>query len=544
MIAPFPRSWYVFFFSCIAVVVVAGLFVPLMDNDAAHHANIALRMYLTGDYVTLADHAGEYLDKPHFHFWLSAMSYHIFGVTSFAYKFPSLLFSVLACYSTYRLGKLFYGKESGRLASLILATSFGFLLSNSDVRMDAILTGCIIFSAWQLIESVKSNKFIYILGAAAGLAAGFATKGHIGIITPGIAFLFFIGKEKKWSWFIKWKFPVCVFLFLLFIAPVVYCYYLQFDLHPEKVVRGRTGVSGVQFILWGQSIERFEGESFGGSGKKDYLFFIHSFLWSFAPWSIACYFAIVHRIIKWKTIKLEWASLGTFLTLLLIITLAGFKLPHYINIILPFTSVLLAGWLIHFGNVYEKKILVIQKIISFLITVLALMLVTVFFPAPYYLFLVLVFPLVVTYYFLLNKTIPAFTRAIAGSAMALITSFFLLNIRFYPSLLKYQAGNELAGTILKKINTERLYFSNGIYSSSLNFYTKSLHKNLPEKLPSGTSWVVCSNDQLMEISRALQVKKVYSSNDYEITRLKLNFLLPHSRDSVITKLNIAEVYSP
>ena len=74
-------------------VVFAGLFVPLMDNDSAHHANIALRMFLTGDYVRLIDYDGPYLDKPHLHFWLSAASYHIFGVNGFAYKFPSFLIS-------------------------------------------------------------------------------------------------------------------------------------------------------------------------------------------------------------------------------------------------------------------------------------------------------------------------------------------------------------------------------------------------------------------------------------------------------------------
>ena len=54
-----------------------------MDNDSAHHATIALRMHLTGDYVNLIDNENDYLDKPHLHFWLCALSYKIFGVTTF-----------------------------------------------------------------------------------------------------------------------------------------------------------------------------------------------------------------------------------------------------------------------------------------------------------------------------------------------------------------------------------------------------------------------------------------------------------------------------
>src|SRR5439155_2858418 len=136
----------VFLFLLLGLVYSIGLFVPLMDNDAAHHASIALHMYRTGDYVDLIDNGKEYLDKPHLHFWLAAFSYHLFGVTSFAYKFPSFLFTLLGTFSTFRLGRSLYNSEVGRLAALIVASAFAYVLSNNDVRMDAILTAAIIFS--------------------------------------------------------------------------------------------------------------------------------------------------------------------------------------------------------------------------------------------------------------------------------------------------------------------------------------------------------------------------------------------------------------
>src|SRR5688572_4834884 len=149
-----------------------------MDNDSAHHANIALRMHLTGDYVNLVDYGRDYLDKPHLHFWLCALSYKIFGVTGFAYKFPSFLFTILGTYSTYRLGKALYNLETGKLASLIIASSFAYILANNDVRMDAILTASIAFATWQLVAFIHDKKMVNIAGAALGLALGFCTKGH------------------------------------------------------------------------------------------------------------------------------------------------------------------------------------------------------------------------------------------------------------------------------------------------------------------------------------------------------------------------------
>ena len=76
------------------VVYAGSLFFPLMDKDAAHHANIALHMLQFNDYVSLVDRHMEYLDKPHFLFWVSAASFKIFGVNTFAYRLPAILFGL------------------------------------------------------------------------------------------------------------------------------------------------------------------------------------------------------------------------------------------------------------------------------------------------------------------------------------------------------------------------------------------------------------------------------------------------------------------
>src|SRR5688572_12072213 len=340
------RSQYVLLFAFLGLVYIIGLFVPLMDNDSAHHANIALRMYLTGDYVNLVDHGKDYLDKPHLHFWLSAWSYSIFGVTSFAYKFPSFLFTILGTYSTYRLGRSLYNSEVGRLAALIVASAFAYILANNDVRMDAILTASIIFATWQLVEWVHHKRRLHVVGAALGLALGFCTKGHIAVFTPGIGILFYILYKKDWKSFYNPQLLIMLLAFAIFIAPVVYCYYLQYDLHPEKVIREKSGRSGVAFILWSQNFERFQGDSFGADAKNDYLFFFHSFLWTFAPWSILAFIAFFKRVKSFATRKHEWLTIGTFAVMGAMITLSGFKLPHYLNIIFSPTAVLTASCLL------------------------------------------------------------------------------------------------------------------------------------------------------------------------------------------------------
>ena len=366
-----PTRIYYLLFSLLGLVYLCGLFVPLMDNDSAHHANIALRMHLTGDYVNLVDYGRDYLDKPHLHFWLAALSYKLFGVTTIAYKLPSLLFTIFGTWSVYQLGRALYDRETGRLAALIIASAFAYILANNDVRMEAILTASIAFASWQLVEFIQGKKLLHAAGAALGLAIGFCTKGHIAVFVPAVGALFYILYRKDWKLFLNWKWLVLLFLFGVLISPVVYCYYLQYNLHPEKIIRGKTNIDGIKFILLNQSIERFGGEM-GTDARNDYLFFIHSFLWAFAPWSILAYLAIAGRLKNFLNRKEEWFTTGIFIIILLVVSFSGFKLPHYLNIVFPSTAVMVAFFLFtkKGSEVWEPWIYWIQLVSSILILVL------------------------------------------------------------------------------------------------------------------------------------------------------------------------------
>ena len=79
---------YAIGFLCL-LIYGGSLFFPLLDKDAAHHANIALYMYETGDYFSLVDRGRDYLDKPHFLFWTTLAFFKLFGVTTIAHRLLS-----------------------------------------------------------------------------------------------------------------------------------------------------------------------------------------------------------------------------------------------------------------------------------------------------------------------------------------------------------------------------------------------------------------------------------------------------------------------
>lgn len=542
----FSRSQYSLLFACLGLVYTIGLFVPLMDNDSAHHANIALRMYLTGDYVSLMDHGKDYLDKPHLHFWLSAFSYSVFGITGFAYKLPSFLFTILGTYSTYRLGRSLYNSEVGKMAALIAASAFAYILANNDVRMDAILTAAIVFAAWQLVDWVNGKRALNAIGAALGLALGFCTKGHIGVVIPAAGVFFYILGKKDWKRFYHPQLLLMLLSFALFIAPVVYCYYLQFDLHPEKVIRGKSGRSGVAFILWTQNFERFQGDAFGADGKNDYLFFFHSFLWAFAPWSVIGFIAFFKRLKSVVSRDHEWLTLTMFVVMLLLMTFSGFKLPHYLTIIFPATAVLTASYLIEQREKGQrlKGLLVTQVVICVLCLLIAGAVNVWAFPAEKA-FVIFGFLFLCGFSVSFLLRLKFNLQKLAGaSVLTSLLVFYLLNSNFYPQLLTYQGGNQLAFATKGKVDARRVYFWPGVYSSSYNFYTGELRKEYRDSVMQQPSpvWVLTDAGSMNEIrQRGLAVMDIIEQNDYEITTMQLPFINPSTRKNELGKLMLVKV---
>jgi 4-amino-4-deoxy-L-arabinose transferase-like glycosyltransferase len=536
----------------IAMIILATFFfalkVPLMDSDAAHHANIAMRMVLTGDYISLIDKGSPYLDKPHFLFWTSALSFRIFGFNAFAYKLPSFLFSILALYSTFKLGTGLYNRKIGALSVLILTTVFAFVLGNSDVRMDAILAAAMIFTAWQFFEYHRSRSWKYLIGTAAGLSIGFMTKGMIGPAVPVFAFLFYIIEKKDWKMFLDAKIYLLIPLFFLFSSPVLYAYYLQFDLHPELEIRGRTGISGVKFILWEQNFERFDGETWGSDGGKDYFFFLHTILWAFLPWPILFYFGLAKGIsskIKGHS-QLEWMTMGTLLFLLTIYSFAGFKLPHYLNTLFPFMAILTAAALVKFeipkllGRIHLGLISLVLVAVIF-INMYA-------FPIPFYAVIgVLALSAALIYYLRNVHSTWGFLVLYTASIGAMTN--LIMQMNFYPQILEYQGGSALA----EKVETLNLPHDSIYYfemqSFSFDFYSRHLHPRIsvdeilsmaqqPQDL-----YLYVNEDGLNHIQKMdeLQTKVVAEKQAFHVSRLNAKFLNPETREEALSPHYIIQI---
>jgi hypothetical protein len=326
----------------------------------------------------------------------------------------------------------------------------------------------------------------------------------------------------------------------------VYCYYLQYNLHPEKIVRGKDQVNGVKFILLNQSVERFSG-GMGSDAKNDYFFFLHSFLWAFAPWSILAYIALAGRLKNFFQRKDEWLTTGVFIVILLIVSFSGFKLPHYLNIVFPTTAVMTAAFILskRSSETWAKNSLMIQVMLIGLLLLVLTALNAWAFPVKNGLVITgVVLLLAIVFYFIKSASFDRLQKGVAASVATIALCFFLLNSNFYPKLLTYQGGNELARITKGKADPAAVYCWQGTQSSSFNFYTAALRQQFADSVlqPGKKSWLLYDIKSEAEIKqKGYQLGQQFAVTDYEITKLDLKFVNPEKRESQCTKMVLAEI---
>jgi 4-amino-4-deoxy-L-arabinose transferase-like glycosyltransferase len=541
----------------LAVVYISGLWIPLMENDSAQHATMAMRMYLENDFLNIIKGGQDYLDKPHMHFWLAALSFKLFGVSQWAYRIPALLFTILGAYSTNRLAKEFYGHKASHIASLVFLSAQAIILSNHDVRTDAVLTGATIFGVWQLVLYINRNKLINAILGAIGVAIAFSSKGQLGVFTSAICILSYIAYNRKWAAIWSWKTGIALVTFILAIVPVLYAYYVQYDLHPEKVINGYSNISGVRFILWDQSFNRLTASGFAET-SPDYFFFFHTLLWAFLPWSFIVYLALYSRIKQFFVSKFKFqpgleamTSIGV-LVIMIVISFSKFKLPHYLNSLLPFLSVLVAGYCI---NLYKnnkhktiQRLLNLQYIVLSLASVFVVFIILWSFPLPHFVLLVCNILLLVRLGYISIAKMNKIKKLVLISVYFMIFINFCLNTQFYPKLLQYQAGNNAALLIKKEqINPKDVFMLTEDKTSwSLDFYTERITprisiSKIPENIKQG-QWLFVYEDQIKTLKENnIKWSKEYKIDHYRITRLNLKFLNPDSRKNILEKAFLLQI---
>lgn len=466
------NKWFYLLLGIGILVNATGLFITILDSDGTLYACIAKTIAQTGDFINLKVQGKDWLDKPHFPFWMAAISYKIFGINTFAYKLPAFLFWLMGCAYTYQFAKKAYSKRVAQLSALMYVTATHLFISNNDVRAEPYLTGLLIGAVYHYFLAANSKNWLKDM-LIASLYAGCAlmTKGPFILIAIGGGYIVEWIIKKDWKQFYSIKWLIAIVLVLLFTLPELYCLYVQFDLHPEKIVFDKTGVSGVRFFWWDSQFGRFFNNG-PIRGEGDKFFYLHTTLWAFLPWSLLFYMACGWKIksIKERSRFHEYITFGGGMLMFFVFSMSKFQLPHYINVILPFFCVFTAQYVLQITN---SSIITAVRWIQyvFIVAMFIVMGLLLFFyrPEQYSLAIAIIAITATGCLLLFNKD--ALTGAIGKSFIAVIGVFLFLNTCIYPSLMQYQSGSKAASFVNDKfldVNDATMFNEN---SYSFTFYT-------------------------------------------------------------------------
>lgn len=356
------------------IINAVGLFSPILSSTfGPYYGSIAKHIALSNNWTDLVLDGKDWLDKPHLPFWVTALSINIFGINGFSYILPGFIFNLIGAYYTYKLAGFWYNKNIAMLSMLFIVTSFHILLSSIDVRAEVYLLGSIIPACYYWLMYDKYNKIRYLLFGAIFSATALMTKGLFTLITITSGTLALWIKKREFKNFISFKWLIALFITIILITPEVYSLYVQFDLHPEKIIFDRNHVSGIKWFFFDSQFGRFfnNGPIMSTNPPKwHYIFFIHTMLWAFLPWWPIFFSDIYKRIKNYKngfsngTIYLYSSFFVTFI----IFSITKFQVDHYINILFPFAGVIAANYFYNNKNL-GKTIYFLIYSLSFIIIV-------------------------------------------------------------------------------------------------------------------------------------------------------------------------------
>lgn len=528
----------------IIIYILGSLFIPLIEIDSVQYGNICREMLQTKSFLQIFDQGKDYLDKPPFLFWASTLSMYVFGMTDFAFRLPSMIMAVIAIYSTYKFTLLYYQKEIAILSALVIASSQAMFLITHDVRTDTMLMCWVIVGIWKFASWLQNKNWTSFIIAFSAIGFGMMTKGPIALMVPIFSFVPHLLIHKQYKLLFRWEYLIGLFIILILLLPMDIGLYQQFDLHPEKVMYGKTGTSGLRFFYWTQSFGRITGESIWHENDS-FFFLFENLLWGFLPWTLFFIIGLVFEIYQFIKNKFkvqvgqEWIIFPGFLITYLALGSSRYQLPHYIYVVLPFISIITAKCIYNLTNKgsqsnFSKVLNLVNFIIFSIILCLLVYLMFIPFNNNKLLITILLILAAIIFASILYFNHNRIPKIVHFGLFSILLTNLLLNVFFYPPLLEYQLGNKVTKFINdKKIDKSKFYTYKITDSRSLDFYSDYAYKNVEDLSVSKKGDYILIEDKNTPDSLLTHFNKITSISSFHVSTLTGEFINPKTRDSAV-----------
>src|SRR3989344_5782383 len=206
-----------FILAFILRAIVASNLAP--NADEMLHAPHAINFINSGKL--------QIMDQDPIWFFLTDLSYKIFGINMFAARFLAVLFGALSILILYSIIKMLYNKKLAIISSIILTfSSFHILMSLAE--MDVAMMFFVLLSMYFFIKLLKTNHNKDLILFSVFLGIAILVKQIAITFIPAFAIFFIYYKIKKKEK-IDWK-KIWMFILILFMVslPVLTFNYLLY----------------------------------------------------------------------------------------------------------------------------------------------------------------------------------------------------------------------------------------------------------------------------------------------------------------------------
>jgi 4-amino-4-deoxy-L-arabinose transferase-like glycosyltransferase len=176
--------------------------LPFLGNDECRYARIAEEMNQAGRWITPVLQGFPWLEKPPLYYWMTILSYKLFGVSEASARIAPAVCALLAAVSILWLGSRLWSPRAGLLGGLIILTAIGYCGYGRSASPDMPITACLTIAFALLAAAVVKGDVARwkIWSAYFLLGLGVLAKGPVALVLgAGILILFWTLDEEGGS---------------------------------------------------------------------------------------------------------------------------------------------------------------------------------------------------------------------------------------------------------------------------------------------------------------------------------------------------------
>lgn len=173
----------------------------LNEPDEGRYAEIARAMFASGDWVMPRFDGFRFYDKPPLQYWITALSYHAFGVGQWTARLWSALAGLLCVGAVWVAAHRVWDARRGRLAALVCGSALLVVVAAHTVTLDmgvsAFLAAALAsFLVAQHGSPSPASRRRWLLTTWIAMALAILSKGLIGVVIPGAALAAYMAWQR------------------------------------------------------------------------------------------------------------------------------------------------------------------------------------------------------------------------------------------------------------------------------------------------------------------------------------------------------------